>query len=427
MSQAEGNLELQLRLGSAELELGAQVLPDMFQPELPLDNMIYPNWLTNNNINRLPQIPPSIFNPTPHYRHHALSPELLSDQGWFLHPDSWEIKRTLIRAPADPRSRFRVFVKTAKSWLHDWATTGHNIFIHHNLYHHSRGGLPPCLEDAYLTLTAYLSKTEQTQDMILQILENRATALLSQQPLPTELGILSNPILSTRAHLARTQALLIYTLLRVSSGCPRQLAQAEDSLPVLFTWAHQMRNSAITESPFLYIPPTQSFDTILSPQTLLSHTPPGPSPTQIIEQSTLWQAFITSESLRRTWMLISATSNIYSRHKDRRPNPRCLGFMSFTMRRGLWSATNAWQWGQIATQKQPSDGRIWRESPREIVSVDLSEDGRGSPVFLESIGVVEKVMAETTPDEVDDFTNEIFSIALSGEKIDRWVGGGVSP
>ena len=96
--------------------------------------------------------------------------------------------------------------------------------------------------------------------------------------------------------------------------------------------------------------------------------------------------------------------------------------MSFTLRQGLWSAPSARQWGQLVTKKQPSDGRIWRESPTEIVSVDLSENGNGSPVYLESIGIVDKVIAETKPEELDDFANEIFSMALSSEKIDRWVG-----
>ncbi|CAM1504623.1 Fc.00g022140.m01.CDS01 [Cosmosporella sp. VM-42] len=293
---------------------------------------------------------------------HYAEPEL----SWFLAQDSWDIKKTFVANPASPSVLFKSFVTNIQAWLRDWATHGHNLFIHRHLY---QPGLPYYLEDAYTTLAAYLAKTEETEEIVMQILENRATKLCQQSVLLE--GV---ETLDTKDHLARTQALLVYTLIRLFDGCPRQRALAEEGLCTLAQWCCQMREAAVVEAPRLYGE--------------LGRLRPGEGGLEL----GVWQAWILSESLRRTWMIISATMHIYQMKKDGWAG--CSGFLLFTTRQGLWEAPNAWRWvQQLRTQ---------------------------SPLFAQTENVVE-LMEDTPPTEMDAFTNQVLSIVLSPEAIDRWV------
>ncbi|KAM7183287.1 putative rna polymerase [Rhypophila sp. PSN 637] len=342
------------------------------------------------------QIPQSIVIPTPHYNNnnHAIPPNILSEQGWFLHPDSWEVKRTYVPSIAgDPHSIFRAFVKSVKAWLGDFATTGHNIFIHRRLYQSPRvrGGMPTCLQDAWLTITAYLAKTDQTEELILQILDDRADRLLSEQHLTT----LPPEELDIRAQLARTQALLIYTFIRLLyDNPPEQRTKALSSLPVLSACCHSLCDAAIAQAPSLY----------LSSNSLIDLTSSS-AIREEVEQMSLWHAFIVSESIRRTWMLVSSVLRIFNQAHPPSAGVesmdlttvtphRCLGFLSFTIRAGLWDAENAFQWGPAS------------------MSV--------TPVFLESVGILDRILEETTPEDVDSWTNQILRMVLPSERIDRW-------
>ncbi len=69
---------------------------------------------------------------------------------------------------------------------------------------------------------------------MLQIAENRATALLSQ-PLPDE-----DQRTKTMAHLSRVQAMLVYQVIRLLDGCIRQRVMAESLIPVLYSWNLEM-------------------------------------------------------------------------------------------------------------------------------------------------------------------------------------------
>ncbi|KAM7212800.1 hypothetical protein V8F06_011835 [Rhypophila decipiens] len=448
--------------------------PDMPFLESP-NSLPSIDWPNTHSI----QIPPSIFIPTPHCNLNATPPNMLSEQGWFLHPDSWKVKRTYVPSLAgDPHSIFRAFVKSVKAWLGDFATTGHNIFIHRHLYHSQRvrGGMPTCLQDAWLTITAYLAKTDQTEELILQILDDRADRLLSKQHFinlpPEELDI--------RAQLARTQALLIHTFIRLLyDNPPEQRTKALSSLPVLSAWCYSLSDAAIAQAPSLYMSSNSSLINLDS----CSGTH------QEIEQTSLWHAFIVSESIRRTWMLVSSvlrifnqpqppTSGVDSMNLTTVTQHRCLGFLSFTIRAGLWDAQNAFQWGRLHSSRAsyrkeghpndhtlyqpsgssqaawtdegdrvPSDGKLWSESKRTIITTFIQDRGLGpnmdgsnivhcagdqilynaeaasmsvTPVFLESVGILDKILDETTPEDVDSWTNQILRMVLPSERIDRW-------
>lgn len=394
------------------------------------------------------QIPRSIFVPTPHYKNQALSPNSLLQYGWFLHPDSWEVKRTYIASPPDPQIVFKVFVNTVRGWLRDFATTGHNIFIHQRLYRSPGGGMPLCMQDAWLTLTAYLTKSDQTEDMILQILEERARGLLYMED--------PSKAMDVRTHLARTHALLIYTLIRLFfDNPPLQRAQAVDALPVLSMWCQQLRETAIGEAPNLF---QADFSTSDANSFINGHE---------IEQTSFWHAFIISESIRRTWMLVSATLRIFqpwpAAGNDQNcldlstvTQNRCLGFLSFTIRAGLWEAKSASEWADLhnsgcggprpagsdhgygqeeADQHNiPTDGQLWEGCTNTVITTFI-QDATGTdpstgiggglsmsvtPIFLESVGIVDKVVEETRPEDVDEWTNQIFRMGLAGEKINAW-------
>ncbi|CAH0045733.1 unnamed protein product, partial [Clonostachys solani] len=258
-----------------------------------------------------------------------------------------------------------------RSWLKDWAKRGHNIFIHKHLY---RSELPSCLEDAYTALTAYLAKTEETEDMVLRIIENRAASLHQQQSLMLE----GFERLDLMSHLSRTQALLIYTLIRLVDGSPQQRALGEAAFSTLDQWCQEMRDAALTEAPRLYETLGQ----------LRSSDVGGGSGRA---EFAVWQAWILSESLRRTWMLVSGTFYVY--HDKTNGWPGCSGFLMFTTRQGLWEAPNAWRWVQQVREQ--------------------------NPLFQQSVNLP-GLMEDTSPAEIDSFTNQLLSILLSPEDMSRW-------
>ena len=110
-----------------------------------------------------------------------------------------------------------------------------------------------------------------------------------------------------------------------------------------------------------------------------------------LEQA-IWQAWILSESVRRTWMLQSATLNLYQLKNGARTS--CSGYLLFTIRQGLWEAPNAWRWVELVRNQ--------------------------SPLFTQSDDLL-GLMERTSPAEMDAFTNRVLSVLLPAEQMDRWV------
>ena len=245
---------------------------------------------------------------------------------WFARPETWVIEHSLPGACPAPAVVAKKFLRGVLLMCQEWVKKGSNGFIHAQLY---RNGLPSCLQDAFTTLSAYVSRTPATEDLVLQIVEDRANSLLTQ-PIPGE-----DQRANTIAHLSRVQALLIYQVIRLLDGCVRQRALAEGIIPVLFSWGHEMWDSAKT----LYV----------SHRAAKSSIPDGQD--GFNARAELWRSWILLESVRRTWLAMAFTQNVYLIMKD--GWAECSGSVSFTARKGLWEANSAAKWTDLCQSKDP--------------------------------------------------------------------------
>ncbi|KAH8891278.1 hypothetical protein GQ53DRAFT_746772 [Thozetella sp. PMI_491] len=323
----------------------------------------------------LPLTPPVHISPDPDALHSGATSQSMScttgslgtgnGLTWFLASDTWEVEDHNHSIPPSPLALFKAHNKVVQGWLRDFAVHGHNAFIHRELY---RAGLPTCLQDAYTALVAYLAKNEEIEDMVLQILEDRATDLYQQYVLLD--GV---EVLDVCAHLARTQALLIYNVIRLHDGCPRQRAHAEATMPALERWLLQMWEAATAYAQTLY----GAWESrALDPDGEL--------------ELAVWHAWILTESVRRTWLVSTSTMKIHQTLKS--DWIQCSGGVGVTARAGLWDATSAPRW--------------MRQVQRE------------GPIFTPA-NRVPSLMKESYF-ELDDFIKQMFSISIAPEQIEHW-------
>ena len=184
---------------------------------------------------------------------------------WFLSPDSWQRRFNFQRDEPLNNSvceeTLPHYIAKLQSWMHNWVTDGHCPLMHRHLY---RGQMPDCVQDAFTALAAYhVARTPAARATALRIINRRADALVLSQPsldvgpdYVTRAGrgvdgnmsscsssILVEPalpttsvILDTLTHLARTQALFVYQLVRLFDGDIRSRALAEAHADTLHAW-----------------------------------------------------------------------------------------------------------------------------------------------------------------------------------------------
>ncbi|KAK4444226.1 hypothetical protein QBC34DRAFT_335521 [Podospora aff. communis PSN243] len=282
----------------------------------------------------------------------------------FLAPSSWTRTYNLDPPDSPPCARITeddlpLFIAHLNRWLRLWLTTGHSPAMHRSLY---RGSMPECIQDAFTSLAAYTSATAHTKCSILRILRDKAERLISSQPIVPNLDLpgdeppgpqpseLAAPcvILDTTTHLARTQALFVYQLLRLFDGDIRSRAQAEEQMGTLHTWATQMLESARFDCVTAeYLVATSGgggggvrvegegggrvndFTLVLGSE-------------EMTDPSATWQAWILAESVRRTFLMAEYMQSVYLTIK--RGWSVCSGGVAFTPKAGLWDATGAWEW-----------------------------------------------------------------------------------
>ncbi|KAJ5579797.1 uncharacterized protein N7459_005782 [Penicillium hispanicum] len=192
-------------------------------------------------------------------------------------------------------------------------------FIHPRLY---ETHLPDAIQDAFSVSASYCMKSAETEDTVFRILESKAAQLVRQdcQTLPLE------------DLLAAVQALMLFHTMQLFDGDIRQRSIAEQNLDVLRTWTLELHMRASTSGP-----------------------------------AATWEAWVFSESVRRTVILATIIDDIYSVLKvgfcTSVPTLRILPFTATT---GLWDASSSNSW--LAESR--------RSGSRMVLYGDFSQDWR---------------------------------------------------
>ncbi|KAL6906982.1 hypothetical protein GGI43DRAFT_248806 [Trichoderma evansii] len=310
--------------------------------------------------------------------HHPVTAEALRNP-WFLSSSSWTIDHNTGAIPSQisfSDEALTYFIGQLHTWLKQWTSEGQCPFIHPQLW---RIHLPECIEDAFASLAAYHSKTPATEKMIMRIIESRVNKLVGIQT-PGADGDFGVIMLDLACHLARTQALLMYKIIRLFDGDIRARAQAEKHIDTLSLWARQLWQSAN-----LALSPDHADDVGNSK---------GPVDTQLRTDGSItstWQSWIFSESIRRTYLAATLTEAVYLTLKQ--SWAPCPGGIMFTGGAGLWEASSPFAWFN-QFQNNPIN------SVRCIDGIQL--------------------FANAKPSDVDEFCHATLIVSYGLERFERW-------
>lgn len=313
-------------------------------------------------------------------RHSATAEDLRHP--WFLSPSSWTIDHNTSSIPSQitfSDEALTYFISQLHTWLRQWTSEGHCPFIHPQLW---RVHLPDCIQDAFASLAAYHSKSPATERMIMRIIENRANNLVGGQSASAD-GDFGVIMLDSACHLARTQALLIYKIIRLFDGDIRARAQAEKHIDTLSLWARQMWQSANL---------TLSSDH--ADESMERGNSNGPVDTQLRTDGSLtstWQAWIFSESIRRTYLAATLTEAVYLTLKQ--SWAPCPGGIMISGGAGLWEATSPFSW--------------LKQYQENLVGSVRCIDGH-------------QLFTSAKPSDVDEFCHATLIVSYGLERFDRW-------
>ncbi|KAK4043874.1 hypothetical protein C8A01DRAFT_43248 [Parachaetomium inaequale] len=344
---------------------------------------------------------------------------------WFLTPESWA-RHHGTSAPqgevmVDQKS-LPTFIDRLQEWAGAWVRNGSSPMMHRQLYQH---GMPECIEDAYTSLAAYNAAFPSIKPTTLRVIQNRVDKLLSQTQASDDAedleGISSACLLDTPTHLARTQALFIYQLIRLFDGDIRARAQAEGDMGTLSTWCRQMLESAQLDcaaAEFFAAGGGGETNPFYLPTTTATTTTPSGSP-QIPPPQPLWRAWLRSESLRRTYLAATLMQAVYDTLKQ--GWALCPGGIFFTAQSGLWEARSGYEWvaalraGARARCQGRGQGRLGG-GPGRGGDVEAAAAPWVMVQFLESWRILEAGV----PGEVDDFAVALLEVGFGGESVERW-------
>lgn len=361
--------------------------------------------------------------PTPSSSHN-IYPKSVS-LPWYLDEFSWEIDH-ITDAESPPIYSTTLLldhVDIIKNWQSRWIRIGSNPYIHPNMY---RFHIPRCVQDAYTTLSTYVGRTPENKVMVSRIIEDRVRQLLSDQPGGTE-G--DETALNTLEHLARVHALHIYQTIGLYDGDIRLRHVAETQVPTMNCWLRQLMQSAKATAaqglqsfvrPVLVAPSLKKMPSVAAnshPNSL--GTPPSPHMSlgvpmstnnnqysnddailtpQLSQEESEWYAWSFSETIRRTWMVVTALQTIYLTLQVR--NAPCPGGAMFTVREGLWDAKSAFAW------KSRCDANT---NKSRAVELDFVNRTQWSGMF-----------ESRRPEEIDEFCKEALEITYGSERVERW-------
>lgn len=296
---------------------------------------------------------------------------------WFLTEAAWGILPIPpVQGREVPNSVLKNYIATIQSWLREWVDTGTNPFIHSHLY---KSHLPRCIRNVFTTLSSYLSRTPATEDMILWIISEQTDELV-QQHIQRDMST----SIDTLGHISRVQTLLVLTIIQLFDGDVRLRCLGEQNLSTLHEWSRQMLDHATREA---------RNGTMLRFNCLGYEHRTGDIATysNLDHEKLLWDAWILSESVRRTWNTAETLRAIYITMKC--GSSDCPGSMMLTTRKGAWEADSAYAWTEVCASRKT--GFMHRN--------DMAT------VFLES-----------KLEEVDHFSLSVLELDYGAETLKRW-------
>jgi hypothetical protein len=264
-----------------------------------------------------------------------------------------------------------------RSVIADWVIKGSSPFIHYRLY---KTRLPEHTQDAYMMLCSYLTRVPETEEMVLRIVLDRMTQLVEEQPA-------DGAGLGTFNHVSRVQALLIHIITGLFDGDIRLRRLAENQLPTLASWNAQMWESARTRAQSRQL----LLGSLMDGQGGSDKHMKGPVPRFPEEFDTVWQAWILSESVRRTWLVAGSVQAAYRRMKENLM--ACHGGVMFTTREGVWEATSALSWTKLCAE---------------------------TDVGFMPHAQTQRLFTEKRPDEVDAFGKLMLESTFGVERMEAW-------
>jgi hypothetical protein len=331
--------------------------------DLPFSDVINPY---------IPQLPASVAGPS--------TQEVLLESGnisstaspWFLRDETW-VKHYSDHDPdCATNIKMEPFIRAVEEMLKFWVKNGYNSFIHRRLY---EKGMPTCLQDAFTTFAAYTARTPAVKETILQIAEERSSALVCQSP-PTAGG--AEGIL---AQLARVQALFVYEFIRLFDGSVRLRASAEQQLPTLRRWVTEMWEA---------VKNYRGEDDFLGRRSL--QWTANEFEKEYEASLKLWKLWILTESVRRSLVVIDTIANTYQTMT--RGWAECTGVVMITGRRGLWEAESALKWFDLS----------WAASPLLVPCLQP-----------------EALVSQYAAEEFDDFIKVLWTVIIGADKIQCWI------
>lgn len=352
--------------------------------ELPNDFNDTPTSISNGGFAAVATPPPShhedlwsfggLFNNMNPYLH---------PPAWFLLPESWVILHQPAPYKQSDSLNGSLLESTEKilSWLQQWVNDCSCPFIHAHLY---KDDLPSCIQNAFTATAAYFAKTAANKGLILRIIEGNCNALLDQPEVSLD-DTNDTTASDTLRHLARTQTLLIYQIIRLFDGDIRSRAQAENSMDILLSWAGQLWESASKDAESTTYEKASMKDRCGGVSDTNAFSVDGSVPG-------LWRAWYVAESIRRTYVAIIFVQGMYQTLKQ--GWAFCPGGVSFTVTNGLWDSSSAHTWWELFVQ----------DTNPPAQSLQL-----------------ERLLLDNQSAKVDTFVQPLLVASYGHERVEQWI------
>ncbi|KAK0631212.1 hypothetical protein B0T14DRAFT_501307 [Immersiella caudata] len=326
---------------------------------------------------------------------------LYQDQPWFLLPSTWTIHSVPhdeLAPVSSMNASLRRTITEFRTMVLSWAATGSSPFIHSRLY---KERLPRCVGDAFTSLAAYVmirganaGSSAAGLEMVLRVMGERI-----EQTVQDEDSREKGRTMDTFAHIARVHTLFILVSIGLFDGDIRLRHIAERHLPTLARWNNEMLEAAKLAAWNGELLLSDCLDAGGGGKGCgfggVEEAGGGPrvscSATKKTGVESLWQAFILSETVRRTWLVCSGVRGAYLLLQDGQLH--CAGGLMFTTAEGFWDAPSAWEWTKLCAEKD----------------VGFMEHAQTRRLF-----------GERRPDEVDTFGKLMLVATWGAENMEIW-------